>query len=272
MTTSSAHDAGQRPHVQRRIDAGCLDGLLGPVVPDAAFGTYVVASSDPAAGLGRHLEREVFADVFDNSVELLAEEYDPYESASLFILVVDHRRRVPAGVMRIIVPSPAGLKSLDDVARLWERRPEELLHGTGLDPATGLVWDLATLAVGRDYRGSAAKGLVSLALWQAVGVLAQRCAVDLLVAIIDLPVYRLLQLKLHGAFAAFDGLDPRPYLDSPASVAVWCRFGPWRDRIAECDPAMYALMIEGTGLEAAITPPDWDRAATTARRVSLALG
>jgi hypothetical protein len=256
------------PRSPRQI--ALIDQLVGPAWPDAPFGTYIVASSDPAAALGRQLEQEVFGEVFNNSEALLAEEYDAYEASSVFLLVVDLRRMVPAGVMRLVLPGPVGLKSLEDAARLWGRTVDDLLSRTGFDADTSLIWDLATLAVGREYRGAAAKGLISLALWQAVGALADRCRVDLLVAIIDVPVYRLLQLKLHDAFALFDGAGPLPYLDSPASVPVWCPYGAWRDRMAATEPALHALMIGGPALEAAIAPPDWDEAAATVLRTGAA--
>ena len=85
------------------------------------FGLHVVASTDPAAELGRVVERVVFEEFFDNSPELLDEEYEPYEPASMFLCVIDQRRLVPAGVMRLIVPSPAGLKTLDDIERVLGR-------------------------------------------------------------------------------------------------------------------------------------------------------
>ena len=81
--------------------------------PDAVapFGVYVWSSSEPGAELGRHLERRVFGEFFGNSPETLAEEYGPYEEASSFFCVVDHRRQLPAGVLRVIRPSPAGFKT-----------------------------------------------------------------------------------------------------------------------------------------------------------------
>jgi hypothetical protein len=247
-----------------------VDALVGAPAPAAPFGTYVVGSSDPAAFLGRHLERQVFGDVFDNSEELLAAEYGPYEPTSLFVLVIDHRRKLAAGVIRLVLPSPCGFKTLEDVRRQWGRDPARLVASTGLDGGAPLIWDVATLAVGRDYRratGSGAtilRGLVSLALWQAVGVMAYRCGVDLLVAIIDVRVYRLLQSKLGHAFAPFDGVEPRPYLDSPASVPVWCRPERWRARFVDADPTLYGVMIGGVGLDPAVAPPDWDDVAAMA--------
>jgi hypothetical protein len=206
----------------------------------------------------------VFGDVFGNSEELLAAEYDPYEAASVFVLVIDHRRRRPAGVMRIVIPSPAGLKSIDDIHRIWGREHDDLVRSTGLVPGACVTWDLATLAVASDYRGATTRGLVSLALWQAIGVLAYRGRADLLVAIIDVPVFRLLQFKLQGSFDTFDGVDARPYLDSAASLPAWCRPDHWMARFAEADPTLYRLIIEGRGLEAAVAPPDWDDASAIA--------
>src|SRR5579875_1985596 len=98
------------------LDVAELVGGLGAARLVEPFGVYVLRSEDPAAELGRSLERAVFLEAFGNTPELLEVEYSPYESASLFLVVVDHRRRLPAGVMRVICPGgPAGLKSLNDL-------------------------------------------------------------------------------------------------------------------------------------------------------------
>ena len=65
---------------------------------EAPFGTYIVASTDPAAEIGREVERQVFGEFFGNSPEMLAEEYAPFEASSIFLCVIDQRRLVPAGV------------------------------------------------------------------------------------------------------------------------------------------------------------------------------
>jgi hypothetical protein len=257
---------------ERSERAARIDRLVGAVPPDAPFGTYVFASGDPAAFLARYLEHEVFGEVFGNSKDLLAAEYDPYEAASVFVIVVDHRRRVAAGVLRIVVASPAGLKSLNDIGRLWGQDADVLVRTTGLDPSRCVIWDVATLAVGRDYRRATTRGLVSLALWQAVGVMASRAAVELLVAIIDVPVYRLLQAKLQQIFSTFDGVGPLRYLDSPASLPVWSRPEHVQARLADTDPTLHRLLVEGRGLEAAVTPPDWDEATACALSCSLPAG
>src|SRR5438128_969954 len=92
-----------------------------PTVPLTPFGLYLVPSHQPEAELARSIERDVFFEYFGNTPELLAEEYGRYEQASLFLTVMDHVRVRPAGMIRVIQPSPAGLKTLHDLERVWEQ-------------------------------------------------------------------------------------------------------------------------------------------------------
>ena len=61
----------------------------------------------------------MFLEAFGNTADQLAEEYRPYEQSSFFICVLDHLRSLPAGVMRVLQPSPAGFKSLKDLETVW---------------------------------------------------------------------------------------------------------------------------------------------------------
>ena len=96
------------------------------------FGVYVWADPDPAASLARHVERVVFDESFGNTPEQLDVEYGTYERSSLFLCVIDHRRRLPVGMARAILPSDAGLKSLDDIEREWGEDVDDVLARTGL--------------------------------------------------------------------------------------------------------------------------------------------
>src|SRR6266536_1479353 len=170
-----------------RSELGELAGVLvdrrNPVEP---FGCYVLSSDEPAAELGRCVERTVFHETFGDTRDLLDREYEPYESASVFFVVVDHRRRVPAGMMRIIVPSPAGVKSVDDLARVWDAPVSEVLARVERTWDLGRLWDFATLAVAPEYRGEAALGLVTQALVQALTMVGRRWGARRFVAILDL--------------------------------------------------------------------------------------
>ena len=82
------------------------------------FGVYLLWSDEPAAELARAIEREVFLEVFGNTRELLEAEYGRYEPASLFMLVIDHEKLAPAGVMRVVTGSLLN-KTLDDIEHIW---------------------------------------------------------------------------------------------------------------------------------------------------------
>lgn len=72
--------------------------------------------SEPWSVLSRQPEGVVFEKKFGNSAQAMAQEYGPYEEASLFYTVFDLKEQVPAGTIRMIRNSPAGLKTLNDLA------------------------------------------------------------------------------------------------------------------------------------------------------------
>jgi hypothetical protein len=222
---------------------------------ETPFGFYVIRSDESFAELGRAIEREVFFDFFGNTPELLHQEYDPYEGASLFLVVIDHLRRLPAAVVRMILPSPIGFKSLHDIAKVWGVPADEAIESTGSSFDLDSVWDIATLAVSREYRGAASHGLVSLGLYQGMNMLGTLVDVRHAIAILDLVVYDLVQKSFHRAFSPFPGLEPRRYLDSPSSLPIWCDTHAYRARLALIDADMYELLYAGVGLEAVISSP-----------------
>jgi len=240
--------------------ADFVDDLTAVRQPTQPFGVYVNRSDERGAELGRFVERGVFLEVFGNTPEQLADEYDQYEPGSIFITVVDHARRVPAGTMRVLVPSAAGFKSLDDVLAGWGVPLPELLarvdNGWDLDR----VWDLATLAVAPEYRGEAALGLVTQALLQTLTMLGEGWGVDRYVAILDLPVLRMLQWRIGRPFDAFPGVDAREYLGSTQSMPVWGSRRAWSEHLADHDPILHELFFAGSGLEPVISTPSWEEA------------
>jgi hypothetical protein len=224
------------------------------------FGVHVLASTEPAAELGRAVEQEVFAEFFGNTPDLLTAEYAPYEPASIFLCVVDHRRLVPAGVMRLIVPSPHGQKSLDDIQRVWGQPVEDVIARSHAAIDRERCWDIATLAVAPEYRGAGTEGLVSLALYQALVGMATAADVPWFFAVLDVAVLDLISERMAQPFTRFEGLEPKSYLDSPASLPAFVDLGPYEVRIREHDRAIYDILFGGTGLEAAVWTADWDDA------------
>jgi len=224
--------------------------------PSEPFGVYVFAADAPESELARHVEREVFYEYFNNTPELLEAEYGPYEGSTVFVCALDHRRGLPAGAIRLVLPSPVGLKSLGDVEPVWGHRIDDVLERTKLRLDADNAWDIATLAVDSEYRGRATDGLVSLGLYQGVAQLALRCDVKWVVTILDLVVLNLLQGVMADPFERFAGLEPLPYLDSPASLPVYTDLDAYFARLETADPSMYEILFDGRGLEAAVRPMD----------------
>jgi len=239
-----------RAELQRLVD----DVVLPEA--DEPFGAYLFRADEPGAELGRSVERAVFLEAFGNTSELLAEQYDPYESCSVFICVVDHLRRLPAGAMRVLTPSPLGFKSLNDIESVWGDPAAALLERTGLALDPERTWDVATLAVAPEYRGNAAQGLVGMGLYQTLTLAARHCGIDWFVTILDMPVFRMIRWKLRMIFAGYEGIGPRPYLGSVASIPAWCNVVDAERRLAATDGDLHEILVQGVGLEAALRPVD----------------
>jgi hypothetical protein len=239
------------------------DDLIGAAGRgETPFGVYLIDADDPLAELPRSVERQVFLEFFGNTAEMLELEYGPYDHASRFLCVMDHVRRRPAGVIRIIEPGAVGLKSLHDLEQLWAVDPHELVGPSGARFDPDDVWDLATLAVAPDYRSSASGGLISMALYQALNMLGARRGVKWAVAVMDLVVLDLINSAWHRPFAGVPGAEPRRYLDSPASVPVFCEVAEYEARLAFLDPATHEILFEGRGLESLVSTPAWHPTAT----------
>ena len=198
----------------------------------------------------------------------LEDELGPYDHASVLLCVLDQRRHLPAGMMRLIVPSSSGLKHLSDAERVWGKPRALLFADSGIDDEPRRTLDLATIAVARSYRAAALQGMVTMALCQGLSQIAARCDMTWVVSILHLPVLHTLQWHLQHPFCEFAGLEPRPYLDSPASLPVWMHPESWHARLTERDRVLHDIMVQGRGLEPVVQPPDWDGLAERVREVA----
>jgi hypothetical protein len=228
--------------------------------PAQAFGLYAFPAAAREAELARTVERRVFAEWFGNSPELLDAEYGPYEDATLFLVVLDHRRGLPAGMIRLVLPSPAGLKSLHDLEAGWGVAVSDAFARTRIAPDPEAVLDVVTVAVDAEYRGRAADGTISLALYQAVVQTARARRLRWLVTILDLVVLDLINGLTSAPFRPYRGVEPRCYLDSPASLPVYCDLAEYLERLESADAAMYGILYDAVGLEAAVRPVDLEPA------------
>lgn len=228
------------------------------------FGAYVFAADDPRSALARAVEVEVFGEVFGNPPELLTAEYGAYEPATVFFCIVDHRNARPAGMKRVILDSPLGLKTLADIEEgPWATPVVDVLAGTGIELDPARTVDVATLGVGRDYRGRNS-GLISLALNQITVRFSLALEARWWVTILDMVVLDLYQQGFAEPWSYFAGIEPMRYLDSPLSVPVYGDIEAWCRRIAGKDPGLHDLFVHGVGLEDAVAPVDLDAALAAA--------
>jgi hypothetical protein len=240
-----------------------LRDLVADVVDDGVaepFGLYVGGTTTTVGHLARLVEAVVFEEAFGNTPEVLEEEYGRYQPASVFFCVIDHRRRLPVGMARCIVPTPVGLKSLDDIGREWAADVDDVLARTGLDLDRSEAWDCATIATLPDYRRGALQGLISMSLQQAVATAPLRFGFRWWLSILDLPVYRLIQWKMGRPFSPYVGVEAGPYLGSAASLPVWSDIDEWSARVFRGDPDLFELVFGGKGIDAVVAAPDWQAA------------
>jgi len=236
--------------------------------PEQPFGLYAFPAAARESELARAVERRVFDEWFGNSPELLDREYAPYEDATLFLCVLDHRRGLPAGMIRLVLPSPAGFKSLHDLESGWEVKPDAAFVRTGIAPDPDEVLDVVTVAVDAEYRGRASDGMISLALYQAVVQTARTRRLRWLVTILDLVVLDLINGLTSAPFRRYRGVEPRSYLDSPASLPVYCDLAEYLERLAAADASMYGILRDAVGLEAAVRPVELEPALVALGRPS----
>ena len=239
-----------------------LRELATPVIeaagnPSEPFGVYFFGPNEPAAELARSVERDVFGKWFGNSAELLAAEYDHDDRDLVFFCVLDHRRRLPAGMARVGLPSGDLCKSFVDLEQRWGASIEDLVVTMGADWEPRETWDSLTIAVADEYRGKATDGLISLAILQTGAQGLRRCGFRTTVTILDVNVLGMVQPMLQDPYQLFPGVEPMSYLDSPASLPVFLDLDEWEPRLRDADPVMYELMIEGRGIEPAVRAPSW---------------
>ena len=218
------------------------------------FGAYLFRATNPAPSLAATSNAPCSSKP-SATPRLLAEEYGPYEASSVFICVVDQLRELPVGIMRVLLPSAEGFKSLNDLRRYGAtRRAAGRPQRRGVRPRPHVGH--SHTRGGPEYRGAATHGLVSMGLYQTLTLAARRCGVDWFVAILDLPVFRMIRWKLRMIFAGYEGVGPKPYLGSAASMPAWCDVVDAERHLAATDRDLHAILVQGVGLEAALRPVD----------------
>jgi hypothetical protein len=239
---------------------------LHPPTSSHRFVCYSLSGTGRFADLGRTVELDVFGAVFGSDRAEMDREYGPYEDASRFFVVMDQRRRQPAGVLRVIGNSATGLKTLNDIAGEPLRiSPAEVQEQHGIADLDH-CWDVGTLAVLPEYRRIGGR-TVSLLLYRALYLHAGRHGIDHVVTIMDRHAHRVL-LALGVPFVPICGSEPFDYLgtlctplygyvpDLPASVQARSRRLRVRSPLAWCLlSGPMRKLSRGRGLDGRLQPP-----------------
>jgi hypothetical protein len=181
---------------------------------------FLLGLRHPLVNIARHVEAVVFAEPpFDNTPDMLREEYEAFEAASYFYLVVDAVAARPVGAMRVIKNSDAGLKTLADIeADEVGLSTQAVCEAYELDLER--VCDIGTLAITPDHRGTAAEYLPALLMYRMFyRDLVEDPEMDHAVTILDRRVearFRALKFPFHPILES----DYFPYLGSPESRAL----------------------------------------------------
>lgn len=183
---------------------------------------YRVSGRSPFSDIGRAVECKVFHDAFPgNDAAFMAKEYGPYEHASFFFLCVDRAKKTPIGALRIMRHSPAGLKTLNDLARPdspVQLTAAEIQRSHQIDTFDN-VWDIGTFAILSQYRRSGVSA--SLQLYRSLYATALEEGIDHLIAIFDKLPFLAVTGYLAIPVVPLCGSDYFSYLGSQESRAIY---------------------------------------------------
>lgn len=207
-----------RGHAEARLDELLQEWPLPAGYP---FGCYLIPHRSRFSDLARVVECTVFERFFGNTPEQMVDAYAAYEEHSMFFLVVDQLQRRAAGALRVILPSPKGLKSLNDISGppLYVDAAQIVEHHAIADPRR--CWDIGTLAVHKEYRAAGSDHMVSLMLYGQLYALLCRREIDHMVTILDRHAYGQLTELLGVPFVPIAASEPFSYLGSEHSRACY---------------------------------------------------
>ena len=214
-----------------------------PAAPGSGL-RLVVADTAAQVAAAHALEAEVFLDSFDNTPEVMEQEYGHYADRSRYVVVLDDSDGSALGMMRLILPDAAGeLKTLTDVAGPpWQVSVPDSLGSAGL--ADRVVWDVATLAVARGHRSGAGRGEVTLALCHGLYRFSRLSGVEGWVTVLDDRVLRLLRV-LGVPWTVMPGAGSAYYLGSPASTPCVCLLDDIAPNMRARRPDVAPAMLDG---------------------------
>jgi len=167
MRTYDSHPTLIKPDynpIPREVEKTMIADLLAQnnevETSDSRYVVLNLGNRSPYANLARALECKIFNLRFGNDPAEMESEYGSYEEASTFFLHIDREKLKTGGVMRMIKPNPAGLKSSNDIVTAKCGLPNGTKASSLLEPAEvyaefnaepEFTLDNATMAVDYEY-------------------------------------------------------------------------------------------------------------------------
>jgi hypothetical protein len=185
-----------------------------------------IDGDNPSSTLGREVEWTVFNDYFKNDLETLRREYEVYDSHSIFFVALDAVTKTPAGVLRLITPSKAGLKSLHDIADTrypWKITTDDLAARMDVQEFDiSRTVDIATLAIKKEYRTGDTSHLdkLSALLYYAMYQWSLKNDIKMWVGILDTRPLGAIQ-NLGSPLDFFKDVQAAPYIGSGSSIPFY---------------------------------------------------
>lgn len=261
---------------EKTLNLTRIKQLITDITPDdetrqgRQYGLHVIDGQDESSDIGRFVEWTVLDEFFKNNLKRIQEEYARYDSSSTFLVVVDYEKNEPMGVLRIIRPSPEGLKSMNDLVSTespWYRQGDSLdsrFAEIGDDPQHTV--DIATMTVMPDYRTDHAEAGTSAVLYSSCVRWSLENNFNRWVTIVDKKIYDMMQ-SWGEPFTAFNETDWEEYLDSPKSLPVHTELYSGLEKIKRFDEVtsqetgnevdIHGLYTQGRGLEEQFVLPNF---------------
>jgi hypothetical protein len=226
--------------------------------PKEPFGVYLINGGDPRSSLGRIVELERFEKEFGNGPEFMKQLYGEFEEVdkTKFIVVVDHNKLKPAGVIRTVKNSEQyGCRILNDMQKHgdngWGLSMSDILQRSKFAAQSPEeILDIPTIAVSEDYAGAKDLDSVSKALCAGVFQMSLNDPeVKTWVCSLARVPYILIQAYTSNCFSEFDGVPSQPYYGDTDTTPLWCNVIELADRIITEEPDIYARYHDNVGLE-----------------------
>jgi hypothetical protein len=202
-----------------------------------------------ALDAARACEAEIFSQTYGNTPAEFAVEYGPYDDATVFLTLAEENGDVVAA-SRLIMPSAAGLKTLNDIGRPpWSVDGLRSARAARIDPSRTL--DVATIGVRAD--AGASRMFAAVALYHGIAIAARVNRIETFVMVLDERVRRLVT-AMGLMTQALPGTHAEPYLGSPASAPLYGNLAQMADFARRVNPETHRLIGQGVGLDGVSVP------------------